>query len=386
MLLAASTMLVMNFYELSRADSGFRPEQLQTLRLRLAPAAYPDTSDVVQAAEALRERLSALPGVQWADAWGPGRPGLSFFYQATVPRGQIVERMSDASIGRRHSIGPGALRRLGIPLIRGREFTPSDTPEAQPVIVVSRSLAEELWPNEDPVGRRVLPFRTHRSGAPQWTVVGIVADARHGGRVASVGGVATDNDIYFPLTQRAERDLTLLVRSEQAPDVGAVRAAVQSFDPDIPMFDAATIDQLFEGEQSPARFAALLMAAFASAALLLAGLGVYSVLAYSVNQQTHEIALRSALGADGGTIVRGVLTQGLRLAGSGLLLGSLLALASERVITSLSDVLHWCRCRGSRHSVPGANSRRDSRLPHSRGACCPHLAGARSTRLRLGVR
>jgi putative ABC transport system permease protein len=333
-LLAASTVLVRGFQEVRSAESGFVTENVLTLRVNLPPATYPDGPAMARAAEELADRLGAVRGAEWAHAWGPGRPGLSFNFQTSIPEGMVVDQIGDSPLARRHQLGVGGLEDLGIELVRGRNFDENDRLGSTPVAIISESMAEELWPGEDAIGRQYHNFQP--AGAPMpadrnWTVIGVAAQAKHGGRVAPPpGALSTVNDSYFPIAQRPERSFSLLVKFAGAPDAGPVREAIRAYDPNIPITQVATMDENFAQEEGTSRFAAQLMGGFGLSALLLAALGVYGVIAFTVTQRTREIGLRAALGADAGRMLGVVVRRGLTLAGTGVLAGVLVASAAIR--------------------------------------------------------
>jgi putative ABC transport system permease protein len=255
-----------------------------------------------------------------------------------VPTGMVVDRMSDSPLARRHHVGPGALNDMGIALVRGRGILPFDRGETPLVAVVSQSMANELWPGEDPLGNQFHAFQPPGAPIPQeltWTVVGVVADANHGGRIPPPGSILTNNDVYYPIAQRPERAFTLLVKTSGAPELDPVREAVRALDPNIPLFQVATVAENFEQEESSARFAAQLMGGFGLAALLLAALGVYGVIAFTVTQRTREIGLRAALGAASGDTLNQFLTYGLKLAGGGVVLGAVAAFGATKGLQSV---------------------------------------------------
>ena len=326
LLLASSALLLRSFQELTQADSGFTTENVLTVRINLPSSAYPDGAAMTAAARQLSERVAALPDVEWAQPWGPGRPGLVFNFQTSIPEGTIVEQISESPLSRRHHVAPGGLEDMGLTLLRGRTISEADVAEVPPVAVVSESMAHELWPGEDPIGKRYHNFQPQGVDIPAdrlWTVVGVVSDARHGGRVPAPGTISTQNDSYFAFAQRPERAFTLLVKTIGTPDLAPVREAIREFNATIPVFQVATMRENFAQEEGTSRFAAQLMAGFGLAALLLAALGVYGVLSFTVAQRTREIGLRTALGARAADTLGHFVGYGLRLAGTGVILGSL---------------------------------------------------------------
>jgi len=194
-------------------------------------------------------------------------------------------------------------------------------------------MADALWPNEDPIGKRYHNFQPPGQPIPDsrhWTVVGVVSDANHGGRVPGPGTIATDNDSYFALAQRPERAFTLLVKTAGPPALAPIQAAVRSTDPGIAITQVATMAELFAQEEGTPRFAAELMGSFGLVALLLAAMGVYGVISFTVTQRTREIGLRAALGAGRGDTLNQFLRHGLVLAGGGVALGSMVAFGATR--------------------------------------------------------
>jgi putative ABC transport system permease protein len=337
-LLASSALLIRSFQSLNSADSGFETENVLTFRLSLPAARYDDEASMAIATEQLTARIAELPGVKWAQPWGPGRPGQVFNFLTSIPYGMAVDQISDAPLSRRHGVGPGALEDLGLALLRGRTITEEDRAGTERIAVISESMAEGLWPGEDPIGKRWHNFQPPGAPIPgnrSWTVVGVVSDAQHGGRVTLPGAIVTQYDSYFPLVQWPERGFTMLVRTIDEPDIAPVREAVRAFDPNIPIFQVATMEENFRQEEGTSRLAAQLMGGFGLAALLLAALGVYGVVSFSVSQRTREIGLRAALGADPGTTLRHFVARGLRLAGAGIVLGSLTAFTATQGLRAL---------------------------------------------------
>jgi putative ABC transport system permease protein len=344
-LLASSALLMRSFQTLRASDSGFVTEDVLSMRVSLPAGGYLDAASMAEAATELTRRIEELPGVEWAQPWGPNRPGLTFSFQSVVPEGLLVERLSDSPIAGRHHVGPGVIADLGLTLLSGRGILESDRSDSPSVVVVSESMAEELWPGEDPLGKRVHAFVPPGQPIPpelDWTVVGVVADANHGGRVPQPGALASDNDAYFSLAQRPERAFTVLAKSFGGTDAGPIRDAIRAFDPNIPVFQVATMQENFAQEEGATRFAAQLMGSFGLLALLLASLGVYGVISFSVNQRRREIGLRAALGAQASDTLRGFLMEGLKLSGGGALLGALIAFGAIRglqaVVPAIPDM------------------------------------------------
>jgi len=340
-LLVGTLLLTRGFVEVTSTSPGFETERIMSARVTLASARYPDEASLAQGIDELTRAVSAVGGVEWAAPWGPARPGQSGFFQSSVPDGMEPQGIAESPLARRQHVGPGVLEDMGIELLAGRTIAPEDRMDAERVAVVSESMARELWPGQDPLGRVFHGFTP--PGAPRdpgrtWVVVGVVADAQNGGRVPSAGMPTTDNDAYFPMAQRPERSFTLLVRTRGEPDIGPIREAVGRFDPDVPVFAVATMDELMAMEEAPVRFAAILMTFFGLSALALSGLGVYGVVSYAVSRRTREIGLRAALGASRGRVLRRYLAEGLGLGFTGVVAGSALTLAIAPLVGTLGVI------------------------------------------------
>ena len=223
-------------------------------------------------------------------------------------------------------VSDGYFEALGIPLKSGREFTESDRASSEPVVMVNETLARTLWPGQDAVGQMMTQDGGRR-------VVGVVADVHHGGPERSGG-----SEMYLPMRQTGDyAAMELVVRTALPPDslAAGIRMALRPLDPNLPVTEFQTLQGLVDKVVSPRRFLVILLAGFAGFALLLASLGIYALISYSVNQRTKEIGIRMALGASSWLVRRGVLTRTLRLALAGVALGTLGSFALSKWIESL---------------------------------------------------
>jgi predicted permease len=335
-LLIGAALLIESFYRLHRVDPGFQPKNLLTAKIALPRARY----DTDQKREAffreLMPRLEQLPGLRSASlamllpttAWirtnitdVEGRPAL--------------DPGDAASYAVVQSTTPDYFRTLGIPLKRGRAFAPRDnTADSRPVMIVNETLARRLWPDypngANPVGLHVKEAYDKALG---WIeIVGIAADIHE-------GGLASDAvaEFYLPCAMHPPLTAFLIARTEGDPMrlAGTIRERVLSIDRDQPISDVRTMESVFEATLGERRLTMLLLGVFASVALLLATVGIYGVVAYSVAQRTREVGIRRALGAQQGDILRLILGQGLGMVLGGITIGIGGAFVLTRVMKKL---------------------------------------------------
>jgi hypothetical protein len=240
-----------------------------------------------------------------------------------------------------HPLRGGALEALGLRLLAGRTVTEDDRSDTQPVVVVSESLADTLWPGEDPLGRRLrnwVPPDADPADFPYYTVVGVVADARLAGRTGV--GIPTPNDAFFAHAQRRHEStrqlaVVLVTAGDPAAVASAVPGAVADVDPDLAAYEIHPLAEVVAREEELPRFTASLMAAFGALSLFLAALGIYGVLSQAVTVRRPEIGLRTALGAPSSSLVQLFVGHGLRLALLGIGIGLAAALGLARFVSSL---------------------------------------------------
>jgi putative ABC transport system permease protein len=331
-LVIASGLMLGSLRQLRKTDIGFRTDRLITLEMDLRSARYADTASVTQFDATLLRELRATAGVESALVWGPARPGRNTW--VTFPGREDTPRGAERLMTWRHTVNAGALHDLGIPLVRGRDFTDHDTAAAPAVAIVSTTLANTLWPGEDAVGKR-LKWRTDLADSPLLTVVGVAADAKHRGRLNDL--LYPARDVYVPYTQRADRMVVAVVRTAQDPEaiVPAIRTAVRRIDPELPLFNITTMAQHLAEEEAETRFAAVLMTTYGTVALLLAAIGIYGVLSYHVTLRRREMAIRMALGSTRSEVRRLIVADGMRPALFGIGIGVTAAIAMSRYISSL---------------------------------------------------
>jgi len=224
-------------------------------------------------------------------------------------------------------VSDGYLETMRIDLVAGRTFTHRDTQDSGRVMVVNAAMASRLWPGRDPIGRVAL------LGDSEWRIAGVVADVRHGSLEERSG-----LEMYIPIQQQGDwGSLDLVVRSKLPAEVlaASVRDALREVDPSLPRSEYQTLDALVQRAVSPRRFLLVLLGSFALAALLLAALGIYGVVSYTVSQRAREIGIRMALGESAAQVRSRVVGKTLRLAGAGVVAGSLGAFALSQLMASL---------------------------------------------------
>ncbi len=345
-LLASAGLMLRSFGAVLGRDPGFDPEGVLTAQLRLPRADYSGEAAQTAAWQALLDRIGSLPGVE-AASLDSGLPlADDSMIGAVRTPGQAAgggEGEAPRPAARVHAAAPGHFRVLGVPVLRGRGVERSDAAGAHRVAVVSRDAAEALWPGEDPIGRRL--WLSIGWEEDDWAeVVGVVGEVRYTGIEAEAGGVPGGGagpevvgDVYVPFAQLPGLDSAyLLVRTSGDPLALApsLRERVREVDPALPVFDVMGLGERVARAYSELRFSASCLAAFGLAALLLAALGVYGVMAYSVSERTAEMGVRMSLGARPVDIARMVLGDGLVLAAVGLALGLAAAFAFGRVLRS----------------------------------------------------
>lgn len=330
-LLIGAGLMMKAFWQKTHVDLGFQPERVLTVRIYTRSQVVPTEDSMRGMIRQVLERVETLPGVDSAALCGPAMPtdeyyGLYFEIEGREPTGA-----DDQYIALRHHVSSRYFEALGVPVLRGRVFTPRDSDPENGLVVVSKSVAERFWPGEDPLGKRIKAAPT-----PWLTVIGVVGDVRHNGLIDAE---RPGPDLYLSLLQIVPRSppvLNLLVRTSRSPEaLGAtIQRELGKLYPELPVYDIQTLEQRLSEQVASRRLLVLLMGFFSLSALLLAAIGIYGVLSYAVAQRTREFGIRIALGAPSGHVVWMALARGLALALAGICLGLFGGLALTRFVES----------------------------------------------------
>jgi predicted permease len=327
-LLVAASLLLTSFIRLQRVSPGFKPDGVFIAFLNLPPTKYSNATALSNLYVRLQERLAAIPGarsVAFADS--PPLSGNSGPAPIAVV-GQTVLPLGDRPNALRHLVGPNSFATLGIPLLRGRDFNERDLPASPPTVVVNEAFAKQFFPGEDPIGHKLITGMAQKVSE----IVGVVGDTH------TLDLNSPPRAEYFlPALQRSENFMGILIRTDGDPAAltNPVRAALREIDAGQPLLTPQAFSTLIEQTVADRRLVMLLLAAFAGLALILACLGVYSVMAYVVGQRTSEIGIRMALGASPAMVQQMILGEGLRLTLFGVGLGLLAAFGSTRLMAKL---------------------------------------------------
>jgi putative ABC transport system permease protein len=328
-LLVGAGLLMRSFLRLQQVDPGFDPRNALAIRLALPEKKYEIPGSKVLFVNQAVRTLGAVPGVQVVGATHVAPLSGSDYMLTFSIRGRPPLAAYDLPSANYYSVSPDYFRAMGIKLLRGRFFQASDTPDSEPVAIVSESMARKHFPGEEALGKVV----NISSGPERWSrIVGVVGDVR---QYSLDGEVAIAN--YEPLAQVPFESLIFIVRSS-GPVAGlpaALRKAVYAVDSDQPVANIQPLTEWVAESTGRQRFAMLLFLVFSAAALLLAAIGIYGVMAYSVRQRTPEIGIRMALGASSAEVLRLVFVQGGRLIALGLALGLAGALVLTRFLSTL---------------------------------------------------
>jgi putative ABC transport system permease protein len=333
-LLVCGGLMVQSFQRLQHLDLGFRPDNLLTMKMVLPELKYSQYRQRVAFTDELLERVRALPGILSAGATTNIPLEREIAYDAVFSvEGRPPANPNDVPITSNRIVSPDYLETLGATLIKGRLIDKNDRSETLPVVVVSQEFARQAWPAEDAIGKRVRRIRPGQT-FPWMTVVGVVKNVKE-----DLSNYRINRPVWYVPYAQAENNfpVNLVMRAAVDPTslTAAVRDAIRHVDPDQPVSDIMAMNTILSGVLVTERFGATLMAALAVSGLLLSSIGLYGVMAYSVNQRTSEIGLRVALGAQPRHVLQLIIGHGMKLTLVGVAIGLVAGWTATRLLASL---------------------------------------------------
>lgn len=331
MLLVGAGLMVKSFLKLQHVDPGLNVQNVLTMEVYSPSARYAERSNVADFYRQIVDRIENVPGVESASATSTLPLGGGGFY---LGRQFLAEGRAEPPEGRDNPaqwnvVTPAYFDTLGIRVLKGRAFDERDTAGSNPVVIINESLAREIFPGEEPLGKRI---RSWRDENVLREIVGVTHDVRYFGRDDELRGL-----VYVPHAQDSWRPMVLAVRTTGDPAgfTAAVRNGISAFDKDLAVSRVQTMTRVLDDSVAGPRFNMMLLAVFAGVAMVLAAVGIYGILSYAVAQRTHEIGVRMALGAQAVDVLKLVVGQGLKLTLVGMVIGLGAALAVTRVMETL---------------------------------------------------
>jgi putative ABC transport system permease protein len=331
MLLTGSGLMIRSFMKLYGMSENFNSERLLTMRFNLVETKYPKLEDKLRFYEAVLPKIREIPGTE-SVAFGSSLPQLGAAGWRVELEGSAPEEDSRRKAYDGLVVTPGYFDTIGKPVVRGRDFSESDGTAGHEAVIINQLFAKSAWPNQEPLGKR-LRLRRDKPTDTWLTVVGVVPDVKQN----DPQRLEPNPVLYIPYRQEGQSGMFILAKlaNPQATAGDLFRRAVQSVDQDLPVTDIATLQKTFEQQRWPFRVFGTLFTIFAGFALILAAVGLYAVVSYSVNQRTREIGLRMALGASGRDILVWIMHRGVLQLGLGVVIGLAGAVGVGRVLKSL---------------------------------------------------
>lgn len=327
LLLIGAGLLVRSFVRLLAVDPGFESDHLLTMNVSLSTLKYGKPDQQVALFDDVLRRVAEVPGVHTA-AISAAQPLSWIRITPVLPQGQPNVPLAQRPFVDIEAVSPGWFETMRIPLRRGRAFSSADQAQSPPVVIANETFARQFWPNSNPldqhvtIGRRPVPAQ----------VIAVAADVKNKGLEQD-----TQAQLYLPFTQLPWGEMNLVLRTEGPPQsvISGVRAQIAAIDPDQPLTDVQAVDTLIDTARAQPRFLLMLVGGFAGLALILAVIGIYGVLSFSVAQRRQEFGVRIALGANRADVLRLVLRQGFRLALVGVIAGLGTAAVATKLMASM---------------------------------------------------
>jgi putative ABC transport system permease protein len=335
MLVIGAGLLIKTFWRLRQVDPGFRPEHVLSLTLSLPVSKYDEPSQINNFYNQVIERLENLPGVSSA-AISYDHPLQVNWIDSFSIEGQPNPDPNDRLSANFNPVSWDYFRTIGNDIVKGRAFTARDDQDHPGVVIVNESFARRYFPNDEPIGKKLRPGPPQRIWDNQrltsFEIVGIARDVKSGGLRAEA-----EPTYYLPAPQAPLQDMTVLVRSQVDPSalIPALRSTVLSIDPNQPIANISTMEKIVSDNIAQPRLNMILMGLFGALALILAAVGIYGLLSYSVTQRRQEIGIRMALGAQISDVLKLVLSSGMALVLIGELIGLVGALALTRLMKGM---------------------------------------------------
>jgi putative ABC transport system permease protein len=326
-LLVGAGLLVRSFFRMRSASPGFEARGTLTMQTYLPPARYPLARQKIAFYTAAIRNMQSVPGVEAASI-STALPVLANHGTPFLFEGQPMVALGQRPVALIQSISPDYPKAMGIAVVAGRAFNDHDDADAQPVILVNQSVVRKFWANQNPIGKRVFVGNLPKP----FEVVGVLGDAKNNGLALAPGA-----EVFVPYPQLASPQLYLSVRTSLDPHslTSALRAQIAAADPDQPLMEIQTMEERLESASASPRFTMLLIGAFSATAFILAVVGIYGVIAYSVAQRTQELGIRIALGAENRDILRLVIGGGMALTLVGIAIGVAGSIALTRVMAAM---------------------------------------------------
>jgi putative ABC transport system permease protein len=336
-LVIVAGLLAQTFFHLLSVDAGFRAEHTLATELSLPALKYPDQEHIVNLYQRALRSLQAQPGIESAAIvetvpLGGATESTGIRIPGKLPTSKAQGRYANYTIA-----SPGFFATVGAPILRGRDFLESDTATSMPVTIINDAMAKKFWPDDDPLGKQLGPGS---SLYPAATIIGIVANIKHLSMREQPGP-----EMYVPYTQKVwpsllTMEVVVRTRLDSASASREIRDAINGVDADLPITNVTALTALVNDSVAQPRFSMLLLGVFAAFALILASIGIYGVISYSVAQRTREIGVRVALGATRISVFKLVVGEGARLAGLGIAIGVVAALGVTRMLDSFLYGVH----------------------------------------------